>query len=666
MSEQRPLSKVLAHLEKLGLRPVGKNGTWQAFCPGHYDGRRRGLSIREAPDGRVLLHCFHGRPTEEILTALGLSWGDLFPPADRRNGQHGQRQQDKKVNDPLGWWGERCNLPRGWLERLPIEAGGNHIRFRFGNLPIAKARAPGSKGFWLVRDAETGEWRPKAPDDDAQVPPFWPLLPDRVPPIAVLTEGEGDACAALYAIEGASLVEKATVISVTQGAKQEPTPEAIDALIRRGCRGLLVIPDVDQAGRDFARRWAEAARQRGLAVAVLDLLAEGLADPLRGEKDLRDAHRRQALRTMAALREVIEGLVAQTGAQEGEILSAHNKGGSWAERIFLPASQLLAQPQATTNWVLPGYLLKGGVTLLSSRPKIGKTTLTAHVVQALLQGSEVFGRQASRANKVAYLSEEPPSLFADRLRALGLGSDRLLVAFRHRARQPLPELLRQALDMGAEVVIVDTVAAWAGIEDENSATEVEKALRPVISLAQERGVSILLLHHLNKADGPEGTAHRGSGHLVAMVDIAVELRRPEGNAPETRRVLRALSRYQETPQELVIDLQEGGYDALGTGEQVIMRQAEEAQLDVLPGPAEEAIPFERARPDADTIMGRLGGSKLPRTTLQRVLASMVERGMVGRQGSGKRGDPYRYRLAGENLFPPNFHILMGGNKTGDR
>jgi hypothetical protein len=86
----------LTKLEEAGCRPVGKNGTWTAFCPGHHDGRRRGLSIREAPDGRVLLHCFHGRPTEEILTALGLSWGDLFPPEERRNGSDRHQQQQGK------------------------------------------------------------------------------------------------------------------------------------------------------------------------------------------------------------------------------------------------------------------------------------------------------------------------------------------------------------------------------------------------------------------------------------------------------------------------------------------------------------------------------------------------------------------------------------------
>jgi hypothetical protein len=126
-------------------------------------------------------------------------------------------------------------------------------------------------------------------------------------------------------------------------------------------------------------------------------------------------------------------------------------------------------------------------------------------------------------------------------------------------------------------------------------------------------------------------------------------------------VLRALSRYQETPQELVIDLQGGGYEALGTGEQVIMRQAEEALLDILPGPAEEAIPFEGGADD--TIMGRVKEAKLPRTTLHRALASLVERGLVERLGGGKRGDPYRFRLVGGKSFPPNPQGLMEGNKS---
>jgi len=348
------------------------------------------------------------------------------------------------------------------------------------------------------------------------------------------------------------------------------------------------------------------------------------------------------------------------GEAEG-FVSSHIKGGSWKETNFVGADQLLASPETHTEWLLPGYLPKGGICLVSSRPKLGKSTLAGYILKALLEGGNVIGREAVRVDKAAWFAEESASLLAHRLHALNLGTDRLLVALRHQARRPLPELVAEAIELGVQVIVVDTLSAWAGVEDENSATEVEKALRPIVSLAQERGVAILLLHHLNKSDGPEGTAHRGSGHLVAMADVAVELRRPEGHAPATRRVLKSLSRYQETPQELVIELQEGGYEALGTGEQVIMRQAEEALLDILPGPAEEAIPFEGGADD--TIMGRMKEAKLPRTTLHRALASLVERGLVERLGGGKRGDPYRFRLAGGKSFPSNSQVLMEGNKS---
>jgi hypothetical protein len=53
-------------------------GRWLARCPAHED-RSPSLSIRELDDGRVLLNDFGGCPTSDVLAALGLSMGDLFP-----------------------------------------------------------------------------------------------------------------------------------------------------------------------------------------------------------------------------------------------------------------------------------------------------------------------------------------------------------------------------------------------------------------------------------------------------------------------------------------------------------------------------------------------------------------------------------------------------------
>ena len=63
-------------------RPAGE-GRWTAKCPAHED-RSPSLSIRETSDCRVLLHCFAGCETQDVLSAVGLTFSDLFPESDRR------------------------------------------------------------------------------------------------------------------------------------------------------------------------------------------------------------------------------------------------------------------------------------------------------------------------------------------------------------------------------------------------------------------------------------------------------------------------------------------------------------------------------------------------------------------------------------------------------
>ena len=69
-----PVERIIGLLEKV--RKSG--GGWIARCPAHPD-RRPSLSIREGRDGRVLLYCFAGCPTSDVVAALGLTMRDLFP-----------------------------------------------------------------------------------------------------------------------------------------------------------------------------------------------------------------------------------------------------------------------------------------------------------------------------------------------------------------------------------------------------------------------------------------------------------------------------------------------------------------------------------------------------------------------------------------------------------
>ena len=53
------------------------SATWMCKCPSHQD-RLPSLSIRLAEDGRVLVNCFGGCSTDDVLGAVGLEMTDLF------------------------------------------------------------------------------------------------------------------------------------------------------------------------------------------------------------------------------------------------------------------------------------------------------------------------------------------------------------------------------------------------------------------------------------------------------------------------------------------------------------------------------------------------------------------------------------------------------------
>jgi hypothetical protein len=71
------LSAATKLLDRLERPKQTSTGRWIAKCPAHGD-RSPSLSVRELEDGRVLVHCFAGCPTELVLQALGLDFGDLF------------------------------------------------------------------------------------------------------------------------------------------------------------------------------------------------------------------------------------------------------------------------------------------------------------------------------------------------------------------------------------------------------------------------------------------------------------------------------------------------------------------------------------------------------------------------------------------------------------
>jgi hypothetical protein len=78
-----PIVTILSLLPNVRQRQPSQ---WSACCtgPNHAHGdKTASLSVRETPEGSVLLHCFAGCNVADVVAALGLEMHHLFPPTER-------------------------------------------------------------------------------------------------------------------------------------------------------------------------------------------------------------------------------------------------------------------------------------------------------------------------------------------------------------------------------------------------------------------------------------------------------------------------------------------------------------------------------------------------------------------------------------------------------
>lgn len=114
-----PIDLVLSRLDKVKAAGAGK---WKACCAAH-DDREPSLSIREADDGKVLLHCWAGCDAESIAAAIGLTVRDLFPESGQRSVRRGPSRaavehERRIVAIGLSLLAQGGKLPPSDLERL--------------------------------------------------------------------------------------------------------------------------------------------------------------------------------------------------------------------------------------------------------------------------------------------------------------------------------------------------------------------------------------------------------------------------------------------------------------------------------------------------------------------------------------------------------------------
>ena len=298
-----------------------------------------------------------------------------------------------------------------------------------------------------------------------------------------------------------------------------------------------------------------------------------------------------------------------------------------------------------TRWLWHGYLATGAITLLSSQWKIGKTTLLAVLLSRLKTGGTLAGLTVA-AGRAVVISEEPASQWVRRGQRLDL-NDHIGWFCRPFPGRPSSEqwqtLLQHIAEIASErnvsLVVVDPLAAFFPGKSENHAAAMLDALAPLQRLAS-RGLAVLALHHPAKNEQGDSPSGRGSGALLGCADILMEMRwYSQATENDRRRGLIALSRFDATPRQLVIELNKEGTDYLWHGDFADVEFA--AQWKPIEALLKTA-PHKFTRRD---ILYRWEGESRPdKVSLYRWLRRAVELGLLRQDGLGEKGQPFRYWL----------------------
>jgi len=180
--------------------------------------------------------------------------------------------------------------------------------------------------------------------------------------------------------------------------------------------------------------------------------------------------------------------------------------------------QMSNVPTEEVRWLWYPYVPLGKLTIVQGDPGEGKTTLALAVIASLTRG-EALPECAEAAPPMTVIYQTAEDGLADtikpRLETMGADCSRVFVIDESRKElSMLDERLEIAIhETEARLVVLDPVQAYLGSDvDMHRANEIRPILKRVASLAEQNGCAVILIGHMNKAQGLKAS-YRGLGSI---------------------------------------------------------------------------------------------------------------------------------------------------------
>ena len=288
------------------------------------------------------------------------------------------------------------------------------------------------------------------------------------------------------------------------------------------------------------------------------------------------------------------------------------------------------------DWLWPGWLPKGMLTLLGGYAGDGKSTLTMSLAAAFSTGGALpDGATAPVTNTLLLAAEDDLAhVVKPRLQVHGANMSRIVslqgiqqgeISRQFTLRGDLSLLKQLVIENEIGLVVIDPLSSYLANGDRNSEGDVRDTLQPLVQLMEQTGVAVLGIMHVGKTDGQSrafqklmgSTAFTALARSVWMVcDLPVDF---QVDGEPTRKMLGvSKSNYAVPPRPIqYCRPQDGANQFLGDSPVSI-----EAVFTWKPKP--EKVETERDMAE-EWLLEFMNG--------QRVLASEVEAAVTGKEFS---------------------------------
>ena len=474
-------------------------GEITARCPSH-DDQRNSLSVKDGEKG-VVVKCFAGCLTKDIVAAVGVSLADLFteerqgPAAPTITATYDYRDEAGALLYQVVRF-----IPKDFRQRRPDGAG------------------------WI--------WKL---DGVRRVLYQLPTLTNQEHVIVV--EGERDVQA---------LADIGILATTNAGGAGKWLDDYSQQLVAAKVKRVTVIPDNDQPGKDHAERVAAACTAAGMKAKVLVL--PHLPDKGDVSDWLQQGHTADELRALMDAEPVLDGIISIAQAVSNLL-----------DQLETTPPTFMATPFPTLNRLLGGGLAQGELYYLAAKGGEGKSALAIELARYVSQtyGVMVVSQEMGLTAIVRRFLAQESKVSATKLRQHNLNDQdwaHLSTAARRLFQKrlwlvdhaPTVKKIEAKLDQleGVQLILVDYLQLLRG-DGKDSRAQIEAISRDLLDLTKRRNVAIFALSAVAaRGEGMRSPSMhwlRGSGMLEHDPDVILLLHQPDPAQP-TRELVIAKAR----------------------------------------------------------------------------------------------------------------------------